>query len=210
MPDLPVPNPAGDNLTTTIRNICEYLYYLAQNGGGGGGASLPSQTGNAGKVLGTDGTDALWQTIPPALPVWTYTAGVIGSGLFTTNNALIQNTSSMEFPENDQGGSVGWGSVLQSLPAGTSIILTNSSGVVAAFGASSITPNGGNTIFAGSMQVGSGSWSGDYQLSFVYANQVTLDSLYALNVPPISGTTGEFSPVTSITVVNGIVTSVSS
>jgi hypothetical protein len=60
------------------------------------------------------------------------------------------------------------------------------------------------------MQVGSGSWSGDYQISFVYANQITLGALYALNDPPISGTTGEFSPVASITVVNGIVTSVSS
>lgn len=36
----------------------------AGGGGGGGGDSLPSQTGNAGKFLKTDGTTALWETIP--------------------------------------------------------------------------------------------------------------------------------------------------
>jgi len=30
----------------------------------GGGSSLPDQTGNAGKFLGTDGTDATWESIP--------------------------------------------------------------------------------------------------------------------------------------------------
>ena len=33
-------------------------------GGGAGGDSLPSQAGNAGKFLKTDGTTALWETIP--------------------------------------------------------------------------------------------------------------------------------------------------
>ena len=36
----------------------------AGGGGGGGGDSLPSQTGNAGKFLKTDGNSALWETIP--------------------------------------------------------------------------------------------------------------------------------------------------
>ena len=36
----------------------------AGGGGGGGGDSLPSQTGNAGKFLKTDGTSTLWETIP--------------------------------------------------------------------------------------------------------------------------------------------------
>ena len=36
----------------------------AGGGGGGGGDSLPSQTGNAGKFLKTDGTSALWESIP--------------------------------------------------------------------------------------------------------------------------------------------------
>ena len=36
----------------------------AGGGGGGGGDSLPSQAGNAGKFLKTDGTSTLWETIP--------------------------------------------------------------------------------------------------------------------------------------------------
>jgi hypothetical protein len=36
----------------------------AGGGGGGGGDSLPSQTGNAGKFLKTDGNSTLWETIP--------------------------------------------------------------------------------------------------------------------------------------------------
>ena len=36
----------------------------AGGGGGGGGDSLPSQAGNAGKFLKTDGNSALWETIP--------------------------------------------------------------------------------------------------------------------------------------------------
>ena len=36
----------------------------AGGGGGGGGDSLPSQTGNAGKFLKTDGTTTLWESIP--------------------------------------------------------------------------------------------------------------------------------------------------
>lgn len=51
MPDLPVPNNAGDNLTTTLRNIAEYLYYLTQNGGGGGGGAPSGPAG--GGLTGT-------------------------------------------------------------------------------------------------------------------------------------------------------------
>jgi len=36
----------------------------AGGGGGGGGDSLPSQTGNAGKFLQTDGVNALWANVP--------------------------------------------------------------------------------------------------------------------------------------------------
>ena len=36
----------------------------AGGGGGGGGDSLPSQAGNAGKFLKTDGNSTLWETIP--------------------------------------------------------------------------------------------------------------------------------------------------
>ena len=53
--------------------------------GGGTGASLPSQTGNAGKYLSTDGTNASWTTIPTNL---SQTTGVLpisagGTGVST-------------------------------------------------------------------------------------------------------------------------------
>jgi hypothetical protein len=37
----------------------------------GGGSGLPSQTGNAGKFLSTDGTNALWNNLPTQLPIIT-------------------------------------------------------------------------------------------------------------------------------------------
>lgn len=77
MPDLPVPNNSGDNLTTVFRHIEAYLYELAQNGGGGGGGvssvglSLPSSvfdvTGSpvtgAGTLTGSFKTQAANQVL---------------------------------------------------------------------------------------------------------------------------------------------------
>lgn len=44
----------------------------------GGGSSLPSQTGNAGKFLTTDGTDASWGVVPVYQKVGTFTAYSVG------------------------------------------------------------------------------------------------------------------------------------
>jgi len=86
----------GDNRLqleiTDVKGLEESLQQLAQvragTGGGGigknqvynfireaiadgtisvGGSSLPDQTGNSGKFLGTDGTDATWESIPGAV-----------------------------------------------------------------------------------------------------------------------------------------------
>lgn len=52
--------------------------------GGGGGSSLPDQTGNAGKFLSTDGTDASWDDLPIDSYVDEYSTNdsAVGSKLF--------------------------------------------------------------------------------------------------------------------------------
>lgn len=64
----------------------------AGGGGGGGGDSLPSQTGNAGKFLQTDGVNALWANVPGG-------TGAVDSvfdatGVVTQVDYLAVNTSS--------------------------------------------------------------------------------------------------------------------
>lgn len=45
--------------------MASLLISLIKSSGGGGGASLPSQTGNAGKFLKSNGTNASWQLVSP-------------------------------------------------------------------------------------------------------------------------------------------------
>ena len=53
---------AGEVLPPDIADRLKIIINQGANGAGGGGASLPDQTGNAGKFLTTDGTDASWGT----------------------------------------------------------------------------------------------------------------------------------------------------
>ena len=54
---------AGEILPPDITDRLKIIINQGASGGGsGGGTSLPDQTGNAGKFLSTDGTDALWST----------------------------------------------------------------------------------------------------------------------------------------------------
>jgi hypothetical protein len=54
---------AGEVLPPDIADRLKIIINQGANGaGGGGGASLPDQTGNAGKFLTTDGVDASWGT----------------------------------------------------------------------------------------------------------------------------------------------------
>ena len=54
---------AGEILPPDITDRLKVIINQGASGGGsGGGTSLPDQTGNAGKFLSTDGTDALWRT----------------------------------------------------------------------------------------------------------------------------------------------------
>ena len=53
---------AGEVLPPDIADRLKIIINQGANGAGGGGASLPDQTGNAGKFLTTDGVDASWGT----------------------------------------------------------------------------------------------------------------------------------------------------
>jgi hypothetical protein len=56
--------PGRKNIATAGAKWAVIAARGAGGGGGGGGDSLPSQAGNAGKFLKTDGTTTLWETIP--------------------------------------------------------------------------------------------------------------------------------------------------
>jgi hypothetical protein len=53
---------AGEILPPDITDRLKIIINQGASGAGGGGASLPDQTGNSGKFLTTDGTDASWGT----------------------------------------------------------------------------------------------------------------------------------------------------
>ena len=53
---------AGEILPPDITDRLKIIINQGASGGGSGGASLPDQTGNSGKFLTTDGTDASWGT----------------------------------------------------------------------------------------------------------------------------------------------------
>lgn len=53
---------AGEVLPPDISDRLKVIINQGASGGGGGGASLPDQTGNSGKFLTTDGTNASWGT----------------------------------------------------------------------------------------------------------------------------------------------------
>lgn len=53
---------AGEILPPDITDRLKIIVNQGASGGGGGGASLPDQTGNAGKFLTTDGSAASWGT----------------------------------------------------------------------------------------------------------------------------------------------------
>lgn len=78
-----VPAPAATDNTKFLRGDGTWAT-------AGGGSSLPSQTGNSGKFLTTDGTDASWATVSvPTVndSTITITQGGVTKGTFTTNQA---------------------------------------------------------------------------------------------------------------------------
>jgi hypothetical protein len=203
---LSVPNNSGDNLTTVFRHIEEYLYAIAQAGGGGGG-SLPDQTGESGNFLTTNGTTASWAPVQtaPALPVWTYTAGAVGSGQFSADQGDPPSTTVLIFSNETKYGPTSFASFFGShVFTGTTIYMTDSSGVCSVLQTTGSMSGSNLPVEILASSVGS-EWSGDYQVFFVPPTNIP----EALNASSITPFTGNVNPITAIEVTTGIVTSAS-
>lgn len=77
-----VPLPGDLEVGELAVNLADALLYTKDSGGsvitvGGGGGSLPSQSGNAGKYLTTDGTNAAWSALPTYLAVLTHSGTTV-------------------------------------------------------------------------------------------------------------------------------------
>ena len=84
---------AGEVLPPDIADRLKVIINQGASGGGGGGASLPDQTGNAGKFLTTDGTEASWGT--PA-----GSGDVVGPSSATDNAIARFNTTTGKLIQN--------------------------------------------------------------------------------------------------------------
>jgi hypothetical protein len=73
-------------IPTDVNQLTDVDGLLGSGGGGGGGTTLPNQSGNAGKVLTTDGTNLSWTTV---------SAG--SSPTFTTVNTTTLNVQTVAF-----------------------------------------------------------------------------------------------------------------
>lgn len=84
---------AGEVLPPDIADRLKIIINQGASGGGGGGASLPDQTGNAGKFLTTDGSTASWGT--PA-----GSGDVVGPSSATDNAIARFNTTTGKLIQN--------------------------------------------------------------------------------------------------------------
>lgn len=84
---------AGEILPPDITDRLKVIINQGASGGGGSGGSLPDQTGNAGKFLTTDGTEASWGT--PA-----GSGDVVGPASATDNAVARFNTTTGKLIQN--------------------------------------------------------------------------------------------------------------
>lgn len=139
-----------------------------------------SGTPTSGQVpTATSGTAATWQTPgggggSTQVPAWTFTAGAIGSGLFTTDNASIGSTTAIALSQSVLGNY----NTFSSLQTPSYVAFTNSAGVVNSFLLTGVSDDGaGNISIAVTPIITSGNWSGKYTVSFLPANTSVAQSL---------------------------------
>lgn len=88
------PSPASEGdlwlNSSTLKLLVYYDSFWVEIGGGGGSSGLPDQTGNSGKYLTTNGSDASWATVSPTITL----AGDLTGNATLTNlgNATLTAT----------------------------------------------------------------------------------------------------------------------
>lgn len=142
---------------------------------------IVSGTPTSGQVpTATSGTAATWQTPSGGsgssqLPAWTYTAGAISAGLFTTSDASIAATTQITLGSGmlPASSSNFW----STMPLGSGLVLTNSSGLVSSFTITAIGDGGTGAIQLNVtlQSAGETNWSGKYTASFSPAKQTAAD-----------------------------------
>lgn len=179
----------GDILISSATNTLSKLaavtsgYVLTSNGVGtapswqvsGGGTSLPSQTGNAGELLTTDGTSASWSNTLIANA--TTSVGLVVRGLASQTADLlqVQNSAGTTLFEVNSAGNVGIGTTT---PTNLLEVSANLSGgaLVARFTNSSTANNTtkyASFLFGGADTVGTAKPTGSILVGPVDANYVT-------------------------------------
>lgn len=179
-----------------------YASWLLQQSGGGG--SLPDQSGHAGEFLTTDGSTASWAPVQtsPALPVWTYTAGVVASGQFSADQGDPASTTVLTFSDEAKYGQTNFSPFFGSyIFSGAKIYLTNSQGVSVVFQALGAFSSGNLSVQILANAVGS-TWSGDYQVLFIPVPDIQ-SVASASGIASLFG--GSLVPPNSLEMVNGLV-----
>lgn len=144
---------------------------------------VPTSPGDATKFL--NGATPPAFTTPagggsPGLPILTYTAGTIGNGLFTTDNASIALTTAITFSRYDAAGNDRLGFHAY-IPDDIFIIFTDSSGRSSLFQTATNDQAGNTTFTFYPLNLGyQGAWSGVYQLSFATGPMESIAGFAAL------------------------------
>jgi hypothetical protein len=138
----------------------------------------------------------------PALPVWTYTAGAVGDGQFTSDQGDPASTTQLTFSELSKYGPTVFTAFFGAhIFTGTTIYMTNSAGVCVVL---QTTGNiSGSNMPVEVLATASGDvWSGDYQVFFVPPTNFA----EALNASSISTVfTGNLAPITNAEISTGLI-----
>lgn len=179
----------GDDEFSLLQKICQNLYSIVQSGGGGGGSGSPG------------------------LPVWTFAAADNSdpaSGKFTTDSSSGSAFQALNLSINPKNGGI-LNAILPTIPIGANVLLVDSAGKCISAVVAAVSAQADFVAFNVSNQGVSGTFSGDYQVSFWPGPLPTTPTLAQIlanaGITPAADAT--VTPVTSVTTQTGIATNIS-